>query len=198
MGREMKQINEVTLETDITYRYRYLAEFIDFSDQDAAAIHAAAGHLAPLIPQIVERTYERLLSFDASARHFVQRQHGYDGPLSETLESLATDDPQMQFRKEHLIRYLMHLVGRAYDDKMAAYLDMVGKMHTPQAGNKEIDVPLVQMNALLGLLSDIVTDTIHGLDLDRDTERRMLRAWNKLFWIQNDFIGRQYQREVDT
>ena len=76
---------------------------------------------------------------------------------------------------------------------MIGYLDMVGKMHTPKAGSAEIDVPLVQMNALLGFVSDALTATILGLGLDRDSETRTLRAFNKLLWIQNDLIARHYQ-----
>lgn len=37
---------------------------------------------------------------------------------------------------------------------------MVGKIHTARAGNSQINVPLYQMNALMGLLSDIVTEVL--------------------------------------
>ena len=188
----MKAIDEPRLETDVNYRYDYLKEFIGFTDEDVKAIHASAGYLAPLIPGLVEATYEKLLSFDATARHFVQRQHGYEGELPESLADLDTSHPQIKFRKEHLSRYLMHLLGRAYDQKMTSYLDMAGKIHTPKAGNSEIDVPLVQMNALMGVLSQAVFGAILGLQLDEETRVRTLHAFNKLFWIQNDLISRHY------
>jgi hypothetical protein len=76
---------------------------------------------------------------------------------------------------------------------MVQYLDMVGKMHTPKAGSKEIDVPLVQMNALIGLLADILTDALSQQPLDGATSLRTIRAFQKLLWIQNDFINRHYQ-----
>ena len=41
---------------------------------------------------------------------------------------------QIKFRKGHLGRYLASLVTKAYDAKMVAYLDMVGRIHTPRAG----------------------------------------------------------------
>ncbi|MCA9032472.1 MAG: hypothetical protein KDA66_16765, partial [Planctomycetaceae bacterium] len=65
--------------------------------------------------------------------------------------------------------------------------------HTPKAGNKDIDVPLVQMNALMGLIADVLTEAIAGLDLDRDAMLKTIRAFHKLLWIQNDFITRHYQ-----
>ena len=76
---------------------------------------------------------------------------------------------------------------------MVAYLDMVGKMHTAKAGAKELIVPLVQMNALLGFVADAFTNTILSLGLGRTTETRTLRAFNKLLWLQNDLINRHYQ-----
>jgi hypothetical protein len=194
----MKKIDETRLETDNAARYEFLAEFIGFDEDDVSAIHQAAGIVGPLIPAVVERTYEKLLAYDATARHFVPRQHGFDGPVPTNLESLSVDHAQIQFRKEHLLRYLMHLIGHAYNAKTADYLDMVGKMHTPAAGNDQIDVPLVQMNALSGLLSDSLTDAIRNSNCDDETQARMLRAFNKLMWIQNGFIGRHYEANDQT
>ncbi len=105
------------------------------------------------------------------------------------------DHAQIQFRKGHLARYLEALVTRTYDDKMVQYLDMVGKMHTPKAGSSALDVPLVQMNALLGFVADALTATILGLRLPREQETRTVRAFGKLLWLQNDLINRHYQAE---
>ena len=194
----MKHIDEAQLESDLEYRYQYLADFIGFDADDVAAIHASVAHLAPLIPDIVEATYEKLLAGDATARHFVPRQHGFEGDLPQSLHELTEESAQIQFRKEHLRRYLMQLVGRAYDAKMVLYLDTVGKIHTPKAGNQEIDVPLVQMNALMGLLSDELIKAIIGFPVEPDDRLRTIRAFNKLLWIQNDLINRHYRAEHTT
>ena len=77
----MKNIDEARLENDLEYRFAYLAEFIQFDAEDIAAIHAAAGLLAPLVPALVDAVYEKLFTYDATMRHFVPRQHGYNGPL---------------------------------------------------------------------------------------------------------------------
>lgn len=190
----MKTIDEAKLESDPVYRYEYLAEFIGFTADDAKAIHGLAGKLAGKVPALVEQTYQRLLSYDATARHFLPRQHGYEGPTPPDLATLDLNSAQIQFRKEHLMRYLMQLLGRAYDGKMVSYLDMVGKMHTTAAGNPSIVVPLVQMNALLGLLSDVLTTAILDLNLPAEAAARALRAFHKVLWIQNDFINRHYCR----
>jgi hypothetical protein len=189
----MQQINENRLESDLGYRFGYLADFMGFGPDDIAAIHAAAPALAPLVPALVDAVYEKLHTYDATWRHFVPRQHGYEGPVPHSLEEVALTHPLIQFRKQHLARYLGTLVSKPYDGKMVAYLDMVGKMHTPKAGSKEIDVPLVQMNALLGFVADALTGTILGLALEREREVRTLRAFGKLLWLQNDLINRHYQ-----
>ena len=189
----MQRIDEPRLETDLGYRFAYLSQFMGFGATDTAAIHAAASHLAPLVPALVDAVYDKLQGYDATWRHFVPRQHGYTGTLPENLDDLSMDHAQIQFRKQHLARYLTSLVTRPYDDKMVVYLDFVGKMHTPKAGADEIDVPLVQMNALLGFVSDALTSTLLSLGLPREVEVSTLRAFNKLLWLQNDLINRHYQ-----
>ncbi len=188
----MRFIDENRLESDLGYRFEYLAEFMGFGTEDIAAIHGAAGALAPLVPGLADAVYEKLHTYDATWRHFVPRQDGYVGEVPKTLDELTMDHDQIKYRKEHLARYLASLVTREYDTKMAIYLDMVGKMHTSGAGSKELNVPLVQMNALMGFVADAFTATILGLGLDREVEVRTLRAFQKLLWIQNDLITRHY------
>ncbi|QDT36675.1 protoglobin family protein [Stratiformator vulcanicus] len=189
----MQHIDEPKLEEDLAYRFGYLAEFIGFGEDDVAAVHGAAPAVAPLVPSLVDAVYEKLFSYDATKRHFVPRQHGYEGDVPPSIEELTVDHPMIAFRKQHLGRYLQTLVTKPYDGKMAEYLDMVGKIHTPKAGSQQLHVPLVQMNALMGFVADAFVATITGLGLDRETEVRTLRAFNKLLWIQNDLITRHYQ-----
>jgi hypothetical protein len=186
-------IDEPRLEKDLGYRFEYVSKFIGFGPDDVAVIHASAAKLAPLVPALVDAVYNKLIQQDATWRHFLPRQFGYEGEVPLTLDKLTMDHPQIAFRKQHLGRYLAALVTRPYDGKMVEYLDMVGKIHTPKAGSKELDIPLVQMNALMGFVADAFTATILGLGLDRETEVKALRAFGKLLWIQNDLITRHYQ-----
>ena len=188
----MQHIDEPRLETDLAYRFGYLVEFMGFGEPDIRAIHASATVLAPLVPTLVDAVYEKLFEYDATKRHFVPRQAGYDGAVPQDLAAVTQDHEMIQFRKQHLARYLTALVTKPYDGKMVEYLDMVGKIHTPKAGSKELDVPLVQMNALMGFVADALTATILGLGLERGAEVTTLRAFGKLLWIQNDLIARHY------
>jgi hypothetical protein len=189
----VKHIDEPRLESDLGYRFGYVAEFMGFGPDDVSAIHGAAPHLAPLVPALVDAVYVKLHTYDATWRHFLPRQFGYEGAVPLTLAELTPDHPQIAYRKQHLGRYLATLVTKPYDCKMLEYLDMVGKIHTPKAGNKELDVPLVQMNALMGFVSDALVATVLRLGLPKDVEAKTLRAFNKLLWVQNDLITRHYQ-----
>jgi len=188
----MTTVDEPKLESDLQTRFAYLAEFIGFGPADVAAVHGAAPALAPLVPGLVDAVYAKLFTYTATWRHFLPRQHGYGGDIPADLAHLTPDHPQIAFRKDHLGRYLVTLVTKPYDAKMAEYLDMVGKMHTDKAGAKQINVPLVQMNALMGFVADALVATVFGLNLPRETEVATLRAFNKLLWIQNDLIVRHY------
>ena len=188
----METIDEARLETDLEYRFQYLCRFIGFGPEEMAAIQQIAPYLGPQIPALVEQTYEKLLAFDATARHFLPRQAGFTGQPAGSLADLNLQDPQIQFRREHLMRYLMHLLGHAGDAKLPVYLDMVGKMHTPGAGNRNIAVPLVQMSALMGLLSDLLLTAVAELPTEAADRQGASRAFGKLLWIQNDLITRHY------
>lgn len=191
----MKRIDENRLESDLAYRFEYVSQFIGLTEEDIKLIHGSAEYLAPLVPQLVDAVYDHLFSFDATKRHFVPRQSGYEGQVPVSLETLNQDHEMIQFRKQHLGRYLANLVTKPYDANMLTYLDFVGKIHTPKAGSSELDVPLVQMNALMGFVSNALLQTICSLGLNQETERKMIFAFNKLLWIQNDLITRHYQAE---
>ena len=134
-----------------------------------------------------------MATYDATWRHFLPRQDGFTGEIT-ALEGkeLALDDPQIAFRKHHLANYFTQLVSAPYDAQMLKYLDMVGKIHTSRAGNPNINVPYLQMNALLGFVGDALIATIMELEVDLESKTQTVRAFSKLLWIQNDLISRHY------
>ncbi|MBD3676703.1 MAG: protoglobin family protein [Planctomycetaceae bacterium] len=188
----MKHIDEPRLETDLSYRFEYLTEFMEFTGDDIETIHGAAETLAPLVPTLVDAVYDKLFQYDATKRHFVPRQHGYEGAVPESVEELQLDHEQIQFRKQHLSNYLVKLVSAPYDTKLVEYLDLVGKIHTPGKGSPQINVPLVQMNALMGFVADAFNATIFSLGLPAEQTEKAVRAFSKLLWLQNDLINRHY------
>ncbi|MBI1325883.1 hypothetical protein GC170_22210 [bacterium] len=188
----MKHIDEKSLETDLQARFAYVSEFIGLSPKDVESIHGAVGHLAPLVPQLVDAVYAKLYQQDATWRHFATPQAGYQGDVPEKLEDLTPDHPIIKFRKEHLAGYLVALVTKPYDGKMVQYLDWVGKIHTSKAGSPRTIIPIVQIDALMGFVADALIATVYALNLPRQTEMDTIRAFQKLLWIQNDLFVRHY------
>jgi hypothetical protein len=189
----MKHIDEPRLEMDLGYRFEYLTEFMGFSKDDIVSILNAASLLAPVVPALVDAVYAKLFAYDATWRHFVPVQSGYDGEAPSDIAEIGPNHEQIHFRKHKLTRYLTRLVTGPYDGKMVEYLDFVGKIHTKNSGSAKIEVPLVQMNALMGFVSDALTATIFGFDIPAATKLATLRAFGKLLWIQSDLITRHYQ-----
>ncbi len=189
----VKHIDESRLEEDLGYRFEYLTEFMGFGAGDIEVIHASAGLLAPLVPGLVDAVYEKLFQYSATKRHFLPKGSGYDGPVALDLDQLTADHEQIEFRKGHLKNYLVKLVTADYDEKLVAYLDLVGNIHTRRLGSRQIHIPLVQMNALMGFVADAFNATILGLDLDTETQAKAIRAFGKLLWLQNDLITRHYE-----
>ena len=104
------------------------------------------------------------------------------------------DHDQIQFRKQHLGRYLDALVTKPYDGKMVDYLDMVGKMHTPKAGSRGARRAARADERPAGLRRRRPDghDPRPG-PRPRDRRSGTLRAFSKLLWLQNDLINRHYQ-----
>lgn len=192
----MQRIDEARLDHDLAYRFEYVSGFMGFGAEDIAVITGARELLAPLVPALVDAVYEKLFGYDATMRPFLLRQNGYTGAVPASFENVTHEHELIQYRKQHLANYLARLVTGPYDAKLVEYLDTVGKMHTPAAGNPSLNVPLVHMNALLGFVADAVNATIFGFNLPAETTPKAIRAFGKLLWIQNDLINRHYARPM--
>jgi hypothetical protein len=188
----MKTIDEARLESDIKYRFEYLCDFIGFNADDIEVVTGAASLLGPVVNTLVDAVYNKLFTYDCTKRQFLPKQHGFEGATPNSLEELSVEHEQIKFRKTHLAVYLVKLVTGPYDDKLVEYLDFVGKIHTRKAGNKEIYVPIVQMNALMGFVADAINTTIMSLEIPQEAKNQAIRSFSKLLWIQNDLINRHY------
>jgi hypothetical protein len=186
----MQHIDEARLESDLPYRVWYLTEFIGITEDDWKAIHESGEVLGPVVNALVDAVYEKLWKYDATQRHFRRPGSGFKQPVQDDI--LAIDHPYIEFRKDRLRKYLVRLVSGVYDDKFALYLDWAGKIHTANAGAKEIEVPLVQMNALMGFVAAAVVSTLWDTVPEEAKRRRFIEAWNKVLWVQNDLINRHY------
>lgn len=199
---------------DLTSRINYLKSFLQFTEADGAAIQASKDLIAPALPTILDGIYTHLLSYDITAKAFVPRQQengdaNGNGDAEKTkLSDLNLNHPNIAYRKDFLKAYLVKLVSNSdWSDgsKFWEYLDRVGLMHTGDPGFKhrakrpELRVELMHCTALLGHVEDIVLKAVMGADvLDLETKTAVIRAFNKLLWIQNDLFTRHYVIDLDS
>jgi len=191
----METIDEKRLFTDLPYRFGYVAKFVGFGEEDIKCIHASAEILAPLVPTVVDLVYQKLFSFDVTKKTFLIRNDKFTGSMESTLDALNdSSSEQIRFRKDMLSKYLVKLVTADYSDPdFLVYLDWVGKIHTKRAGNKNIVVDYIHINALFGYVEHILLSTIATCKaLDEEQRAKTLCAFNKLLWIQNDLFAKYY------
>lgn len=206
----MKHISEESL-NDLPSRIQYLRDFIEFTDNDAAALHAAAPVVGPLVPAVVDAVYQKLLSFDITANSFVPRQTGFNGDVPKEASELSLEHPQIKFRKDFLSGYLVKLVTMDYSKlESFEYLNKVGLLHTGQAGfahrcvitvtsftktdelglyrktKPALRVEYIHCGILLGYVQDILINAvITHPTLDIPTKNAVMRAANK---VSNLFV----------
>ncbi|KAI8849484.1 Protoglobin-domain-containing protein [Chytridium lagenaria] len=161
---------------------RYVSGFIDFDASDITAIKDSASLIAPLVPTIVDAVYERLFSFDITKcfnmSYGTMASKG-GGELPQGLDGKPRPD---QVSQRPFIKYLVKLVTAEYDDKFIKYLDHVGQIHTDTPDKKSrINVEYIHVNAWL-----------HGFLAQR--RAKVLSAFSKLLWIQNDLFAKWIER----
>lgn len=197
----MEHIDAASLE-DLTTRITYLSSFLDLNASDGEALLAAKPLVAPLIPTILTAVYTKLLSYDITAQAFVPRNTDYEGETVKSVQELTLEHPQIALRKDFLKNYLVKLVSTSDlspNSPFWVYLNQVGIMHTGKPGFKhrvkkpELRVEYIHMGALLGYVVDIVVGAVMDMDvIDTQMKSRVIRALNKVIWIQNDLFTRHY------
>ncbi|KAG4426304.1 hypothetical protein IFR04_000487 [Cadophora malorum] len=197
----MQHISSASLE-DLPSRISYLSAFLDLTPSDGEALLAAKPLVAPLIPTILDAVYTKLLSFDITAKAFVPKNTDYEGELVKNVQELTLEHPQIALRKDFLKNYLVKLVSTTDLTPTSlfwVYLNNVGIMHTGQPGFKhrvkrpELRVEYIHMGALLGYVVDIVVGAVMSMDvIDNEMKCKVIRALNKVVWIQNDLMARHY------
>jgi hypothetical protein len=192
---DMRYVNEQLVAHNVEYRVSFLCHFMGLGPEDFLALHQASPLIIPRIPDIVHAVYERLLAYECTRRHFMQRQHGTENLTQDESQIPGLEDDVIKFRQKHLAEYLAKILTSPYDEKLLLYLDWVGKIHTAHAGNPQIVIPLVEVNALFGYLSDLIVDLVCSLPLELEHRTRLTKALLKILWIQSDLFNRHYTND---
>jgi len=197
----MQHIDSASLE-NLPSRISYLSSFLGLTEEDGEALRASKPLVAPLIPTILDAVYLKLLSFDITAKAFVPKNTDYQGETVKDVQELTMEHPQIAMRKDFLKNYLVKLVSTSDlspESPFWVYLNNVGIMHTGKPGFKhrekrhDLKVDYIHMGALLGYVIDIVVGAVMGMDvIDTEMKCKVIKAFNKVVWIQNDLFARHY------
>ncbi|MCJ1331573.1 hypothetical protein MMC10_008264 [Thelotrema lepadinum] len=205
----MQHISSTSLSTSLPSRLSYVQSFLAFEPSDGSAIQASAPLLKPLIPTVLDGIYTKLLSYDITAAAFVPKLgHELDAssePQSPT--ELTLQHPHIR-RQMHFLRgYIIRVAGNSDwspEAELWTYLDRVAVMHTGSPGFKhrerrpELRVEFTHLALLLGYLEDMIVGAVMGMEeVDLPTRLSVVRAWNKLLWIQNDLFAKHYMKGVE-
>lgn len=170
--------------------YRYQEQFVGFTEQDAAAIKDYTPQLFDRIPIIVEQVFDKLFQYQHLIKLFAKPQEGYSGPPPNDSDFDPTH-PLISFRKKHFSKYLRTLFGGVYiPEDIALVMDQSARIHTAQFGSPEATCPPYEVAALMGYIATAFMDLAQ--QVQPTTEVRfgpayMVRAIQKLLWIQNAF-----------
>jgi hypothetical protein len=213
----MQHIDSSSL-SDLPSRIAYLSSFLELTAADGEALQAAKPLVAPLVPVVLDAVYTKLLSYDITAKAFVPRNTDYEGETAKDVQELTLDHPQIAWRKDFLAvrrlpqslgthadapsqNYLVKLVSTSDLSPTSAfwaYLDKVGVMHTGKPGFKhrekkpELRVEFIHIGALLGYVLGVVIGATLEMDIDLKMKGLVIKALNKVLWIQNDLFARHY------
>ncbi|KAL7413134.1 Protoglobin-domain-containing protein [Mrakia frigida] len=200
----MQHVDRHKLQTSLPDRIAFAREFIGFSVEDGETLNAAASLVGPLVKGVVDGVYEHLFKFDYTKASFLPANSGFEGDRPKDLAGLTLDDPQIAFRKSFLTKWALKVFTADYNNPATwEYLDKVGLMHTGVAGfehRKKKDplvVDLLATSLLLGWVEDVLVATIVPLDeetLPAAMKLKVLRAINRILWIQQDLFQRHYIR----
>ncbi|PKY04287.1 hypothetical protein P168DRAFT_297184 [Aspergillus campestris IBT 28561] len=192
-GRPIKHVGRKELYTSLEARVRYLREMVDFNSADVEALTTGSKYIKALIPAVVNIVYKKLLENDITARAFHTRDTADETPIEEFF---TEGSPQIQRRKVFLRWYLVRICSDPTQMDFWRYLNKVGQMHSGQARMHPLNIEYIHIGALLGFITDIFIEAIMShpqLSLPRKVA--LVRAFNKVIWIQNDLFAKWRVRD---
>lgn len=193
-GFEPKHIDRKAIHTSLEERIKYLHDFLEFGSADIEALASGAKYIKQLIPAVVNLVYKKLLQYDITSRAFHTRTTACEDELEE--DYLDEETPQIQRRKMFLRWYLIRLCQDPTSMEFWRYLNKVGMMHSGQERMHALNIEYVHISVCMGYIQDIFIEALMShphLSLRRKIA--LVRAVNKILWIQNDLFAKWRVRD---
>ncbi|KAJ5294182.1 hypothetical protein PENANT_c028G09603 [Penicillium antarcticum] len=188
---EPKHVDRKLLYTNLEERIKYLHAFLDFGPADIEALISGTKYIKQLIPAVVNLVYKKLLECDITSRAFHTRNTVDETEPEE--DYLDEEAPQIKRRKMFLRWYLTRLCQDPTTMDFWRYLNKVGMMHSGQVRRSPLNIEYIHLGACMGYIQDIWIEAMMShphLSLRRKIA--LVRAVNKILWIQNDLFARYH------
>ncbi|KAJ5934375.1 hypothetical protein N7466_003922 [Penicillium verhagenii] len=193
-GFEPEHVDRKGLYVSLEERIKYLHSFLEWTSADVEALQDGSKYLKQLIPAVVNLVYKKLLKYDITSRAFHTRTTASEEEPED--EYLTEETPQIQRRKMFLRWYLIKLCQDPTSMDFWRYLNKVGQMHSGQFRLAPLNIEYIHLGVCLGYVQDIFTEAIlcHP-QLSMRRKIALLRAINKIIWIQNDLFAKWHLRD---
>ena len=167
--------------------FRYVADFIGFTSEDADTIRETKPIIEKHVAEIVDKFYVHLLRYPPTRKFFLRP----DGSI---------DQPYLELRMRHQANFWLRTADAVFDEEYASYIDYVGQAHTSRGADPKIYIAERYVIGQVGFMSHAVAVAItHELrHVDEDFELRALEAWNKLMMLLLEMLARAYGHEKDA
>ncbi|KAJ5526838.1 hypothetical protein N7513_010997 [Penicillium frequentans] len=186
-GFEPEHVDRKSLYVSLEERIKYLHAFLEWTSEDVEHLTSGSKYLKQLIPAVVNLVYKKLLKFDITSRAFHTRTTASEEEPED--DYLTEETPQIQRRKMFLRWYLIKLCQDPTSMDFWRYLNKVG---TPSP----LNIEYIHLGACLGYIQDIFTEALmcHP-QLSNRRKLGLIRAINKIIWIQNDLFAKWHLRD---
>ena len=164
--------------------FRYMAEFVGFTQNDAEAIHESGLIIEKHLPTIIGNFYTNLLQYPPTRKIFLKK----DGSL---------DEDYLQLRMLHQANFWRRCAGGVYDDDFARFVSYVGRAHTSRGADPHIYIAERYVIGMVGFVQHAIIEALNRdlHEYDPELEMSAIKGWNKLCMVILEMLARAYGDE---
>jgi nitrite reductase/ring-hydroxylating ferredoxin subunit len=164
--------------------FRYMAQFVGFTEADAEVIAQTRPIIEKHLPGIVADFYDQLLRYPPTRKVFLKA----DGTI---------DQEYVEKRMLFQTNFWLRSASGVYDDDYASYIDYVGRAHTSHGADPNIYVAERYVIGMVGFMQRAIDQALDSElhDADHNLEDRAEAAWGRLLMVILEMLSRAYGNE---
>jgi nitrite reductase/ring-hydroxylating ferredoxin subunit/hemoglobin-like flavoprotein len=164
--------------------FRYMAEYVGFTDADAEAIRQTKPIIEKHLPEIVSKFYAHVLRYAPTRKFFLDA----DGSLNQEY---------LELRMRHLTNFWLRTAEGVFDDEYARYVDYVGRAHTARGADPAIYIAERYVIGQVGMMQHAISEAINRELSSQGSvvEFPAGEAWDKLMMVILELLARAYGQE---